>query len=108
MRYDAIGCRLQADKELAALFEARSLIHVGRNGGIRFAHFLLYVSCGIARRFRTSPTARCASRMAASVCGLAAASALAIVINPKGWRAMTQGRLWLLVNTHSIGSYRLL
>jgi len=32
MRYDAIGCRLQADKELAALFEARSLIHVGRNG----------------------------------------------------------------------------
>ena len=32
MRYDAIGCRLQADKELAALFEASSLIHVDRNG----------------------------------------------------------------------------
>ena len=32
MRYDAIGCRLQADKELAALFEAMSLIHVGQNG----------------------------------------------------------------------------
>ena len=31
MRYDAIGCRLQADKELAALFEASSLIRVGRN-----------------------------------------------------------------------------
>ena len=32
MRYDAIGHRLQADKELAALFEASSLIHVDRNG----------------------------------------------------------------------------
>jgi hypothetical protein len=31
-RYDATGCSLLADKELAALFEASSLIHVGRNG----------------------------------------------------------------------------
>ena len=32
MRYDAIGCPLPADKELAALFEASSLIHADRNG----------------------------------------------------------------------------
>jgi hypothetical protein len=32
MRYDAIGYRLQADKELAELFEASSPIHADRNG----------------------------------------------------------------------------
>ena len=32
MRYDAIGCRLPVDTELAALFGASSPIHVGRNG----------------------------------------------------------------------------
>ena len=32
MRYEGIGFSLPADKEPAALFEARSLIHVDRNG----------------------------------------------------------------------------
>jgi len=32
MRYDAIGYRLRADKELAALFEANSPIRADRNG----------------------------------------------------------------------------
>jgi hypothetical protein len=32
MRYDAIGCPLPADKELAALFGASSPIHAGQNG----------------------------------------------------------------------------
>jgi len=31
-RFAVTGCPLLADKELAALFEASSLIHVGRNG----------------------------------------------------------------------------
>ena len=31
MRYDAIGCRVPAYKEVAALFEARSPIHEDRN-----------------------------------------------------------------------------
>ena len=31
-RYEVTGCSLEADKELAALFEASSLIHVDRNG----------------------------------------------------------------------------
>ena len=45
-----------------------------------------------AHQARRSTTARAASRMAASVCGLAAASALAMAMRKKGWRATTQGR----------------
>ena len=59
---------------------------------------------GMARRCRTSCTARCASSIAASVCGLAAASELAIVINPNGCRAFTHGRSFVEVYTHSSGS----
>ena len=47
---------------------------------------------GMARRSRTSPTARCASANAVSVCGLAPASEFAIVMRPYGWRAITFGR----------------
>ena len=43
------------------------------------------VISGIARRSSTSPTARCASHIAVSVCGLAPASELAMVIRPNGY-----------------------
>lgn len=59
---------------------------------------------GIDCRSTTSVTARYASPIAASVCGLAAASAFAIVIRPKGCRAITQGRSGDEVYTHSSGS----
>ena len=62
------------------------------------------VKNGNARRSSTSPTARLASRKAASVCGLAAASEFAMVMRPNGWRAYTHGRSALDVKTQSSGS----
>lgn len=68
MRYDAIGYPLPADKELAALFEASSLIHVGRNGLRRpiektgvsrlppsYRHVVVSLGTILLRRVRVKP-----------------------------------------------------
>jgi len=52
----------------------------------------------------SSLTARKASPIAASVCGLAAESALAIAIRPRRCRPITAGRSAVVVNAHSSGS----
>src|SRR5262249_33492138 len=76
--------------------------------GIDCTQDVIEANRGNERRSRTSTTARWASRIAASVCELAAASELAMEMRPKGWRALTLGRSFEELNTHSSGSYRLL